>query len=454
MVEREALFEERLIAPRGRGRLASSEHAGAAGGAACGDLIPSGWRSGSRRAHVAEAGFSAAGAPRRRRPAARWSSWWRGPRCSPWPGLPPRTSRARSAASRRRDGTRPTWRRTLYIARSERRSATGAPPIAVQPTRPRRDERRRGQRGRGTARRRRRPRGRGCDARAVVGPGDGRDEELLLTSGGHGRACARAPHGHPSPHPGPAGAIQGPGCPDFLAEHAAGRTPNPCVPCNGQVLRRHAAGRFPSWCREARDRSLRAHRAGRRGTPAARRGRLAQGPDIHACAPPARTTWPGCGSRSASSRSRWSVSSRAMPSCPWRTGAKPGPLLPGRHPAGPVPDPPRRPGWWSGGGSARAARADRGRGGRVLGAHAEQDRFTVGQRRGIGIASSEPLYVLRKEPERNLVVVGPRSARDLARRGHLRPPPSSRRGGGQRPASLPLGPGSLSCGAAGAGRRA
>ena len=46
----------------------------------------------------------------------------------------------------------------------------------------------------------------------------------------------------------------------------------------------------------------------------------------------------------------------------------------------------------------------------MLGAHAGQDRFTVGQRRGIGIASSEPLYVLRKEPERNLVVVGPRSA--------------------------------------------
>ncbi|MBA2566667.1 MAG: iron-sulfur cluster assembly scaffold protein, partial [Thermoleophilaceae bacterium] len=34
-----SLFEEHLLAPRGRGALEDAEHVGAAGGAACGDLI-------------------------------------------------------------------------------------------------------------------------------------------------------------------------------------------------------------------------------------------------------------------------------------------------------------------------------------------------------------------------------------------------------------------------------
>jgi tRNA-specific 2-thiouridylase len=52
--------------------------------------------------------------------------------------------------------------------------------------------------------------------------------------------------------------------------------------------------------------------------------------------------------------------------------------------------------------------------GRVLGEHPGQHRFTVGQRRGLGVASAEPLYVLRKHAAANRVVVGPRAA--LARR--------------------------------------
>ncbi|MBA3268102.1 MAG: bifunctional Fe-S cluster assembly protein NifU/tRNA 2-thiouridine(34) synthase MnmA, partial [Acidimicrobiia bacterium] len=47
--------------------------------------------------------------------------------------------------------------------------------------------------------------------------------------------------------------------------------------------------------------------------------------------------------------------------------------------------------------------------GRVLGRHRGQQRFTVGQRRGIGIAATEPLYVLSKDARRNRVVVGPRA---------------------------------------------
>ena len=48
--------------------------------------------------------------------------------------------------------------------------------------------------------------------------------------------------------------------------------------------------------------------------------------------------------------------------------------------------------------------------GAVLGHHAGQHLFTVGQRRGLGVPAREPLYVLRKEPRNGRVVVGPRSA--------------------------------------------
>ena len=48
--------------------------------------------------------------------------------------------------------------------------------------------------------------------------------------------------------------------------------------------------------------------------------------------------------------------------------------------------------------------------GNVLGTHRGIAHFTVGQRKGIGIAASEPLYVLRLEPTRRRVVVGPLSA--------------------------------------------
>ncbi|MCH7833128.1 MAG: tRNA 2-thiouridine(34) synthase MnmA [Proteobacteria bacterium] len=48
--------------------------------------------------------------------------------------------------------------------------------------------------------------------------------------------------------------------------------------------------------------------------------------------------------------------------------------------------------------------------GRVLGRHEGIIHFTVGQRRGLGIAAAEPLYVVRVEPAARRVVVGPREA--------------------------------------------
>jgi tRNA-specific 2-thiouridylase len=48
--------------------------------------------------------------------------------------------------------------------------------------------------------------------------------------------------------------------------------------------------------------------------------------------------------------------------------------------------------------------------GRRLGTHAGYWRYTVGQRRGVGVAGAEPLYVLGTDPGRNAVTVGPREA--------------------------------------------
>ena len=57
--------------------------------------------------------------------------------------------------------------------------------------------------------------------------------------------------------------------------------------------------------------------------------------------------------------------------------------------------------------------------GRVIGRHGGTHRFTVGQRRGLGIAAAEPLYVIATEPATQRVVVGSdgdlKTARLLAR---------------------------------------
>jgi tRNA-specific 2-thiouridylase len=57
--------------------------------------------------------------------------------------------------------------------------------------------------------------------------------------------------------------------------------------------------------------------------------------------------------------------------------------------------------------------------GRVLGHHQGIIHYTVGQRRGLGIASREPLYVVHLDPNGRRVIVGPREAL-TTRRLHLR----------------------------------
>jgi tRNA (5-methylaminomethyl-2-thiouridylate)-methyltransferase len=48
--------------------------------------------------------------------------------------------------------------------------------------------------------------------------------------------------------------------------------------------------------------------------------------------------------------------------------------------------------------------------GRVLGRHDGVIHYTVGQRKGLGIAASEPLYVVRLDAIRRQVIVGPKAA--------------------------------------------
>jgi tRNA-specific 2-thiouridylase len=60
--------------------------------------------------------------------------------------------------------------------------------------------------------------------------------------------------------------------------------------------------------------------------------------------------------------------------------------------------------------------------GRQLGRHGGFWRFTTGQRRGLGVSSAEPLYVVRTDPGANSVVVGPRESlaiETISARGRL-----------------------------------
>lgn len=52
--------------------------------------------------------------------------------------------------------------------------------------------------------------------------------------------------------------------------------------------------------------------------------------------------------------------------------------------------------------------------GRVVGRHEGVHHLTVGQRKGLGLAMPEPMYVVRLDAGRKLVTVGPRSALDRA----------------------------------------
>ena len=193
---------------------------------------------------------------------------------------------------------------------------------------------------------------------------------------------------------------------DFLAGHAAGRTPNPCVRCNGQVRIDAMLGL-----------AARLGAAELATGHYARIGRDESGPLLVAPADPAKdqTYMLAALPPDALARMRFPLAALTKPEV--REIAAEAAL-----PVAARPD--SQDLCFLSGEGKRSFLSRQGRlpdspgeivgpDGELLGSHRGQHHFTVGQRRGIGIAAPQPLYVLETDATANRVVVGPR--RRLAR---------------------------------------
>lgn len=196
---------------------------------------------------------------------------------------------------------------------------------------------------------------------------------------------------------------------DFVAEHAAGRTPNPCARCNGEIkfgafVRRAdelgidlvATGHYVRISRDAagwrllrgadrdKDQSYMLHMLGQRqlarsvfpvgDLPKAETRRLAEGFGLPVAKKPDSQEL--CFAPSGDAGGFVRAQAPALV-----------------HAGGEIVDP----------------------SGRVLGEHDGTFAFTVGQRRGLGLATGSPMYVLELDAATNRVVVGPGEL--LSRRG-------------------------------------
>jgi tRNA-specific 2-thiouridylase len=195
---------------------------------------------------------------------------------------------------------------------------------------------------------------------------------------------------------------------DFISEYAAGRTPNPCVRCNGFV-------RFDAMLDLAgalgAARLVTGHYA--------RIARDSEGPLLRLAADPAKDQ--------SYMLARVAPERLERLSFPLGELTKPAVRQLARDAGLPVAD--KRESqdlcFLSGVGRRRFVRRRLeprdgevvSRDGNVLARHDGHENFTVGQRRGLGVAAAEPLYVLEKDAAHNRVVVGRRE--DLARR-HVR----------------------------------
>jgi tRNA-uridine 2-sulfurtransferase len=192
---------------------------------------------------------------------------------------------------------------------------------------------------------------------------------------------------------------------DFVAEHEAGRTPNPCVRCNGLVrfdAMLSLAGRLGA-ARLATGHYARVEHDGR--GPLLRRAadRAKDQTYMLSGLDPAlleRLWFPLGELRKSEVREQARAAGLAVADeaesqdlC-FLAGMGPRAFLE-RHAPG-----------LGGDGAGRLVHVD----GRVLGEHAGQHRFTVGQRRGLGLSSPDPLYVVDKDASAGTVTVGPRAA--------------------------------------------
>lgn len=197
---------------------------------------------------------------------------------------------------------------------------------------------------------------------------------------------------------------------DFFAEHEAGRTPNPCARCNGEI-------KFGAFLRRADERGIDAVATGHYVRTARDEGgewHLLRGTDaakdqsymLHMLGQRelARSLFPVGHLPKAETRAlaaRFGLPVATKPDSQELCFA----------PAGDA------------GGFVRSYAPAMVRGGgevvdpdgRVLAEHDGTFAFTVGQRRGLGVATGSPVYVLEVDPAANRVVVGPEEL--LARRG-------------------------------------
>lgn len=196
---------------------------------------------------------------------------------------------------------------------------------------------------------------------------------------------------------------------DFVAERAAGRTPNPCARCNAHI-------KFGAFLRLAEERGADLVATGHyvrteRGPDG--RWRLLRGVDrakdqsymLHMLgqAQLARSVFPVGGLTKAETRAlaaRFGLPVASKPDSQelcFAPSGDAGAFLEAVAPEllreGEIVDPD----------------------GRVLGRHGGAARFTVGQRRGLGVSGPRPVYVLEVDAAANRVVVGPGEL--LARRG-------------------------------------
>jgi tRNA-uridine 2-sulfurtransferase len=195
---------------------------------------------------------------------------------------------------------------------------------------------------------------------------------------------------------------------DFIAEHEAGRTPNPCTRCNEHI-------KFGAFLRRADDLGIDAVATGhyvRRVRGRDGRWRLLRGADT---AKDQSYMLHTLGQRQLA-RSRFPVG--GMPKVETRAhAARLGLPVAGKPDSQDVCFIP---------GADHAAFLEGRAGhlvregdvtdaaGRRLGRHAGTHRFTIGQRRGVGVSTGERAYVVELDHSRNRVVLGP--AELLARR--------------------------------------
>ena len=388
-------FEHHLTSPQGTGTCPGDGFTVTAGGGSCCDQITLLGRDRRRRASPTRASTPTAAAPRPP-PAAPRSTLVRGAPLLDAARIGPRRDRrrARRAEPGQAARGRARRRRARPGARGggpRARAQLAAPPGAADAGG---DERRRRQRRRGAPASRA-----GGEAVAVTlelwADPENDAERSCCSASAVAQARALA-HSMGLPHftldlrdEFRAGVVE-----PFIAGYAARRDPEPVrrlqrprAPRRDARARRPARlrGRWPPATTRAWPRP--ATRAGRCCAPPPTRPRTRP-----TCSPRwRRRRWRGCASRSASCTSREVRAHRRRGRAAGRRqGRLPGPLLPGRHRPGAVPRAPRRRSATGPGRSSTAAA-------RCSARHLGQHRFTVGQRRGLGVGRGEPLYVLDKD---------------------------------------------------------